>query len=144
MRRERIRSHPNWRGQYPRRDTVLVSVGSEDDSPMRGTIIGRVFLFLAVHFREEILPAALVHWFSPTDVAPHSDTGLWVVRPEYVADHPTMTVIPLGAIVCAAHLMPVFGSAFLPEGFEFTSTLDAFHSYFVNAHVDHHMYEFLK
>jgi hypothetical protein len=139
IRRERIRCHPNWRRSYPR-----YALGSDEDAPMHGMVIGRVFLFFAVHFRDETLSAALVHWFSPTDTRPHPDTGLWTVRPEYTTGRPSLAVVPLDVIVRAAHLMPVFGGRFLPDDFDFTCTLDAFYSYFVNAHVDHHSYELLK
>jgi hypothetical protein len=112
MRREHIRCHPNWRRSYPRYGTAYIALGSDEDAAMHGMVVGRVFLLFAVHFRNETLSAVLMHWFSPTDTGPHPDTSLWTVRPEYV-------------IVRAAHLMPVFGSSFLPDDFDFTCALDA-------------------
>ncbi|KAH9177889.1 hypothetical protein EDB89DRAFT_1844150, partial [Lactarius sanguifluus] len=46
-------------------------------------------------------------------------------------------------IVRGAHLLPVFGSSFLPEEFHFSDSLHAFQAYFVSRYADHHMYEFL-
>jgi hypothetical protein len=146
MYRERIRSNPNWRGEYARYDTVFVETNAELEG-MPGMAIGRVRLLFSFKFRGEVYPCALVNWLIPFD-EPDKDTGMWVVRPEVQGNgrrqcH-TLSIIPLDCIARAAHLLPVYGSSFLPEDFHFSDSLDAFRAYFVNPYVDHHSNEFLK
>ncbi|KAJ7238115.1 hypothetical protein B0H12DRAFT_1204309 [Mycena haematopus] len=139
MYREHIRSNPNWHG-YPRRDTVLVDVGSP---VMRGLVIGRVLLFFAFDFAEHIYECALVNWFVPVGNGPDPDTGMWTVERECDRGVPTLAIIPVDSIARAAHLIGVYGTAALPEDFHFSDALDAFNTYFVNPYADHHMHEFL-
>ncbi|KAJ6506530.1 hypothetical protein C8R45DRAFT_508629 [Mycena sanguinolenta] len=139
MYRERIRSNPNWHG-YPRRDTVLIDVGS---GLMSGIVIGRVQLFFSFDFADVPYECALVNWLVPVGNAPDPDTGMWVVEPERVRGALTLQIIKLDAIARAAHLIGVYGTAPLPETFHFSDSLDAFDRYFVNLYADHHMHEFL-
>ncbi|KAJ7242405.1 hypothetical protein B0H12DRAFT_1326085 [Mycena haematopus] len=139
MYRERIRSNPRWHG-YARRDTVLVDVGG---AVMGGIIVGRVMLFFSFDFAEREYQCALVHWYVPVGDQPDPDTGMWVVEPEFFAGAPSMDVIDVDAIARASHLIGVYGTGPLPEDFHFSSSLDAFETYFVNPYADHHMHEFL-
>ncbi|KAJ7093512.1 hypothetical protein C8R44DRAFT_989924 [Mycena epipterygia] len=139
MYRERIRSNPNYHG-YPRRDTVLVDVGT---TVMRGLVIGRVLLFFSFTFSDCPFECALVNWFVPVGDTPDPDTGMWVVELEHHRRVPTLAIIPVDSIARAAHLVGVYGTAALPEDFHFSDSLDAFNTYFVNPYADHHMYEFL-
>lgn len=140
MYRERIRSNPNWYNQYARHDTVFVEL--DPDAPgMAGMAIARVLLFFAFEFGDQTHSCALVHWLMPDSI--DEDTGMWVVRPEYVGGQRTLEVIPLDSIPRAAHLLPVYGTRPLPEDFSYTYSLDAFRSYFVNRYVDHHTHEFI-
>ena len=146
MYREQIRSSPLWYGS-PRRDTVFVSL--DDALGMRGMVIARVHLFFK--FRDPYLdnefPCALVSWFVRVDDEPDGDTGMWVVSPEWEGCSPasplTLQVIHLESIARSAHLLPVFGTGFLPEDFPFTAALDSFEKYFVNKFADHHIHQFL-
>ncbi|KAH8979145.1 hypothetical protein EDB86DRAFT_2814988 [Lactarius hatsudake] len=142
MYRERIRSTPNWRGEYPRHDTVFVETDAEL-SGMRGMLVARVLLFFSFFFRDQHYPCALVHWLIPVGDEPDDDTGMWVVRPEFKGNRRSLSVIHIDCIVRGAHLIPVYGSSFLPEDFHFSDSLHAFQAYFVSRHADHHMYEFL-
>ncbi|KAF8210946.1 hypothetical protein K438DRAFT_1752696 [Mycena galopus ATCC 62051] len=121
MYRERIRSNPHWHG-YARRDTVLVNVGGP---VMGGIIAARALLLFSFAFREKEY-----EW-------------MWVVEPEYVGGVPSLQVVNVDAIVRAGHLIGVYGTAELPEDFNFTDSLDAFNTYFVNHYADHHMHELL-
>ena len=80
----------------------------------------------------------------PRDKDP--DTGMWVVQPEYEPGNGccTLSIISLDCIVRAAHLLPVYGTSFLPEDFHFSDSLGVFRAYFVNPYIDHHSHEFLK
>ncbi|KAJ7224045.1 hypothetical protein GGX14DRAFT_648209 [Mycena pura] len=140
MYRERVRSNPAWHG-YARHDTVLVNVGAP---LMGGIVIGRVMLFFSFCFADTVHKCALVHWLVPVGNAPDPDTGMWVVEMEREHGVPMMAIILVDAIARGSHLIGVYGTAALPEDFYFSSSLDAFNTYFVNPYADHHMYEFLK
>jgi len=43
----------------------------------------------------------------------------------------TLSIIHLDCVARAAHLLPVYGSSFLPEDFHFADSLDVFRAYFV-------------
>ncbi|KAF8200520.1 hypothetical protein K438DRAFT_1822115 [Mycena galopus ATCC 62051] len=143
MRRERIRSNPQWHGAYPRRDTVFINVDAELPG-MLGMIIGRVYLFFSFTYRDTHYPCALVQWF-PRHAPMRDDvTGLWVVTPEaYRNGQKCLAVIHLDSIARAAHLLPVYGASSLPENFHYSYSLDAFRAFFVNSYADHHVHEFL-
>ncbi|KAH7906149.1 hypothetical protein BJ138DRAFT_1016682 [Hygrophoropsis aurantiaca] len=143
MRREYIRSNPSWRGDYVRRDTVFITTHSEDEG-MYGMVVGRVYLFFSFSFCDSIYPCALVHWFVPIGGEADDQTGMWAVKPEFTAPgRRSLAVVHLDSIARAAHLLPVYGSAFLPEDLHFSQSLDAFRAFYVNRYSDHHMHEFL-
>ena len=55
-----------------------------------------------------------------------------------------VAIIHIDSIARAAHLLPVFGSSFVPEELHFSDALDVYCAYFVNNNVDHHCNEFLS
>jgi len=68
---------------------------------------------------------------------------MWVVEPERIAGQKPLQVIHLEAIMWGSHLLPVFGEGFLNEEFSFIDALDAFRSFYVNRHIDHHAHHLL-
>ena len=54
-----------------------------------------------------------------------------------------MSVIHIDAFLRGVHLLPIFGSNFLPITFDYTQTLDAFQAYYVNRFADHHAHEII-
>jgi hypothetical protein len=142
MCRECIRSTPCWNGSSPRRDTVFVETDAELPG-MRGMAIARVFLFFSFSLHRVYYPCALVNWLVLRGDEPDPETGLWVVKPEFIGNHRSVAVIHLDSIVRGAHLLPVYGSNPLPEDFDFTFSLDASRAFFVNRYVDHHAHEFI-
>ncbi|KAF8486338.1 hypothetical protein DFH94DRAFT_622818, partial [Russula ochroleuca] len=46
--------------------------------------------------------------------------------------------------ITAAHLIPVFGSSFVPGELCYSDSLDVYHAYFVNNYIDHHSHKFLS
>lgn len=143
MYREWIRSNPNWQGDFARYDTVFVETNAEC-AGMPGMAIGRARLLFSFKFGGHTRRCVLVDWF-----VLHKDrddvTGMWVVRPEFQGNgRRASSIIHLNCVMRAAHLLPIFGSAFLPEDFHFSDSLDAFQAYFVNPYIDHHSHEFLK
>ncbi|KAJ7441973.1 hypothetical protein B0H11DRAFT_2348854 [Mycena galericulata] len=142
MYRERIRANPNWQNQYPRYDTVFV-VTDPDRPGMEGMVIGRTLLFFSFTFRDVYYPCALIHWHSPANGI-DEDTGMWVVTPGFERNgRRSLAVVHLDCIARAAHLLPVYGSAFLPDDFHFSYSLDSFRAFFVSRFADHHTHEFL-
>ena len=144
MYRERIRSNPSWYNDGPRHDTVFV-VLDESQAGMHGMLVARVLLFFSYYdaYLDENVPCALVNWFVLDGDEPDKATGMWILCPEYEGRVRTVEVIHLDSIARGAHLLPVFGSGFLPEDFQYEVSLDVFCSYFVNHYIDHHAHEFL-
>jgi hypothetical protein len=143
MYQERIRSNPDWRGKYARYDTMFIEVDVKLDG-MLGMAIGHALLFFSIKFRDHKYSCALIHWLTPLD-QPDEDTGMWVVQPEFEGNgHRTLSIIHLDCVARAAHLLPVYGSSFLPEDLHFVDFLDLFRADFVNSYIDHHSNEFLQ
>jgi hypothetical protein len=69
---------------------------------------------------------------------------MWLVKPEVVGGKPPLEVIHVDSIVRGAHLLPRYGSGFLPEDFSHIDALDSFKSYFVNHFVDYHVHELFQ
>jgi hypothetical protein len=84
----------------------------------------------------------LVHWFSHVGDSPDENTGMWVVEPEILENGtPHPSVIHLDTIFHAAHLIGVYGEAFVLTHLSFTNSLDAFRVYYINKYIDHHAFE---
>jgi len=138
-----IHSTPKWHGEHPRYDTVFIETNPEL-SGMQGMAIGHVFLFFSLTFWDVLYPCTLIHWHSLVRDGPDKDTRLWVVKLEFKCNsHCNLAVVHLESIAQGAHLIGVYSSAFLPEGFHFSYSLDVFHAYFVNCYADHHTHKFL-
>jgi hypothetical protein len=114
---------------------------------MKGMVIGRVRLFFSFTSGGPRYPCALVEWLTPKDEV-DDDTGMWVVTPEFERGisgcRHTLAIVHLDCIARAAHLIPVFGSSFVPKELHFSNSLNVYHSYFVNNNIDHHCQEFLS
>lgn len=145
MYQERIRSNPRWRGECARHDTIFVQTGP-DVGGMKNVVIGRARLFFSFTSGRTRYPCALVEWFVPNDEV-DEDTGMWIVTPEFehnASGRRTLAIIHLDCIARAAHLIPVFGSSFVPDELHFSNSLDVYRAYFINPNVDHHSHEFLS
>ncbi|KAG2005607.1 hypothetical protein CC2G_001999 [Coprinopsis cinerea AmutBmut pab1-1] len=143
MHRQTIRCNPSWHNRA-RMDTVFVA---QDDAPgMEGLCVAQIrLLFSFVDPKTDVEHAcALVNWFPVVGDEPDPVTGLWRVEREEVDGVRPLQVIPLASIVRGAHLVPVFGSGRLPEGFCYTDSLEAFEEYYVNAYIDYHAHEMLS
>jgi hypothetical protein len=142
MRRERIRSCPLWRKKAPRRDCALV-VEDNDKPGMKGMNVVRIKLFFSFQHLDKYYPCALVEWFSTIGRSPDLTTGMWRVKPDVRQHERLMSVIHLDAFLRGVHLLPIYGSNFLPINFDYTQTLDAFQAYYVNHFADHHAHEII-
>jgi hypothetical protein len=108
----------------------------------RGLHAVQVRLFFSFRHNQQIFPCALVQWFTPVGDEPCADTGMWIVEPDF--DHHgqrVTSIIHIDTIVRGAHLLPVFGSALIPNNLHFSETIHAFRAYYINKYADHHMHE---
>jgi hypothetical protein len=143
MYQERIRSNPNWRDQHAQHDTIFVKIAAGESS-MQDMVIARVLLFFSFASERKTYPCALVEWFIPGE-EPDEDTGMWVVSPEFHdSGRWSLSVIHLDCIARATHLLPVFGSSYVPDELHFSDSLDMYRAYFVNNNIDHHCNELLS
>ncbi|KAG2121977.1 hypothetical protein DEU56DRAFT_746227 [Suillus clintonianus] len=66
---------------------------------------------------------------------------MYVVAPATLEDDtPDISIIHIDCIFCAVHLIPVYGSNFLPRTITSDDSYDVFQSYFINKY-DHHAFE---
>ncbi|TFK60592.1 hypothetical protein BDN72DRAFT_872887 [Pluteus cervinus] len=139
MRTERIRSTPSWRNTGPRRDCAFV-VEDEPKPGPQGMSVVRIMLLFSFDYCGVEYPCALVDWFRTVGRSPDEATGMWIVEPHMRRQKRLTTIIHLDSIYCGAHLIPVYGSDFLPVGFKHTWSLDAFEAFYVNKYADYHAY----
>ncbi|KIJ19303.1 hypothetical protein PAXINDRAFT_69166, partial [Paxillus involutus ATCC 200175] len=137
---ELIRSNPAWLKAYPCFDTVLIQNG-DNDKPMGGMVVGRVIQFISFVHDDVRYPCALVEWFVHSSDVPDPLMGMWVVEPEVHNGQQTVGLIHTDCIVHACHLIGRYGSDRLPSDFNFTFSLDALKSFYVNKYADYHTHE---
>ncbi|KAK1220287.1 hypothetical protein PQX77_016952 [Marasmius sp. AFHP31] len=142
MKRETIQATPSWRKGGRRYDCVFVEVDTEAEG-MRGLTALRVRLFFSFEYCGQLHECALVEWFLTIEEDADEDTGLWLVEPDIDADHQCrdMQIISIRTILRAAHLIPVFGSQFLPYKFHYSDSMDAFDLFWVNKYADHNSHD---
>ncbi|GBE83019.1 hypothetical protein SCP_0500620 [Sparassis crispa] len=141
---EHIRANPVWRGLAPHFDCALINCDSTQDG-MLGIEVVRIHLFFSFKHEGHRYSCALVHWFQRIDDQPNEDVSMWVVQPEMDVQHiPFMSVIHLDSIICATHLIPVYGDARISRDITDENSLDAFQAFYVNKFADHHAFEILS
>jgi len=109
MLHERIRSTPLWLGEYPWCDTVFVEVNANLPG-MQGMVIARVIMFFSFKESGFWCPCALVEWLTHVSNEPDSETGMWMVKPEFEGNQRSLAVVHLNCVARGAHLLPVYGS----------------------------------
>jgi hypothetical protein len=140
MRREIIRSTPNWRRSGPRYDCVYV-VHDPELPGFRGLHVARVRLFFTITYEEIAYPCALVSWFLPIGDQPCPQTGMWMVKPEVESGDRPLQVIHVDSILRSAHLLGIPGDNVIHPKLRHTMTLDVFNAFYVNKYADHHAHE---
>ncbi|KAG1896783.1 uncharacterized protein F5891DRAFT_1192680 [Suillus fuscotomentosus] len=141
MRREHIRACPLWRNEYPRNDCVFIDTDS-DAQGMRGLEVARIVCFFSFKHNWEVYPCALIHWFEKIDDCADEDTGMWMVRPSFhEGGSRNLAVIHIETVFRAAHLIPMYGSEYIPHDLKFYHSIDCFRSFYVNKFADHHAFE---
>jgi hypothetical protein len=67
---------------------------------------------------------------------------MWMVEPDLDYRGQRVTaIVHLDTAVHGTHLIPIYGSAFIPDNLHFSETLCAFCAYYINKYTDHHMHE---
>jgi hypothetical protein len=140
MRCERIHAVDTWRNGASWNDCVFVSTDSTSEG-MRGFDIARLRLFFSFKHEGIRYPCALIHWYSHIGDSLDENTGMWVVRPDIQDGTQSACIVHLDTIFRTAHLLPVYWNKFVPSYLDFSQTLDAFHSYYVNKYIDHHAFK---
>ncbi|KAJ7170354.1 hypothetical protein C8R43DRAFT_1120786 [Mycena crocata] len=147
MHHERIRAAKSWYRGPARYDCVFIEHDPEAPG-FRGLHAARVRLLFRFKFRGVDYPCALVHWFSAHGVDPCPDTGMWIVKPDFLrrqggdAAQPYLAVVHIDSLLRGAHLIGVAGAKFVPvDNFDFSDSLDAFEAFYVNKYADHHSHE---
>jgi hypothetical protein len=138
---QRIRATPSWRREHGRYDCMLVAKDSNLPG-FCGLHAVQVRLFFSFKHDRKTYPCALVQWFSPVGDEPCEDTGMWIVEPDQdVHGRRPMSILHLDSAIRSVHLLPVYGSAFIPHDLHYSETLCAFRRYYINKYADHHMHE---
>ncbi|KAG1741478.1 uncharacterized protein EDB91DRAFT_1237140 [Suillus paluster] len=142
MRHEHIWAVPSWCGGAPRHDCVIVNMNTGTDL-MNGLPVARVLCFFSFNNRTSFFQCAVVHWFSHVLEERDPDTGMYVVSPSTLdaVGTPDISIIHIDCIFHAAHLIPVYGSNFLPHAIATHDSYNVFRSYFINKYADHHAFE---
>ncbi|KIK97909.1 hypothetical protein PAXRUDRAFT_135347, partial [Paxillus rubicundulus Ve08.2h10] len=140
--RKVIRTVPSWHQGPAQYDCVYMSTDEAKDG-MLGVDIACVYCFFSfTHTDRQIFPCALVHWFDWVADEPDELTGMWMVSLSFLQDgSQNFTVIHIDSIVCAAHLLPIFGDELVPSYVRFHNTLDVYRGFYVNCFADHHAFE---
>ncbi|KAG2153474.1 uncharacterized protein EDB93DRAFT_1248739 [Suillus bovinus] len=111
MKRKYIRACTLWRNECARNDCVFV-ITDPDNHGMGGMDVVRVMAFFSLRHHGRRIPCAVIRWFNRVGDAPDPDTGMWIVKPAFSANRtPHFAVVHIDTIFCAAHLIPVYGTA---------------------------------
>ncbi|KAG2345936.1 hypothetical protein BDR05DRAFT_974817 [Suillus weaverae] len=141
MRHEHIRACPLWWNEYPHNDCVFINTDSDAEG-MRGLEVARVICFFSFKHEWEVYPCALIQWFEKIGDCPDEDTGMWMVALSFHEDGSRdLAVIHIETVFCAAHLIPIYGSEYIPPSLKFYQSLDTFGSFYVNKYTDHHVFK---
>lgn len=141
MRYERIRSVQSWRNGPPRQDCVFVEQNSNLHG-FRGLFVGQVEAFIKLKHNQINYPCAIVSTFSPVADSPCPDTGMWIVERDLDEnDDKVMMGVHIDTIIRGAHLIGIAGESFIPNELDYSDSLNAFKTFYVNKYVDYHAHE---
>ncbi|KAH8987219.1 hypothetical protein EDB86DRAFT_2809049 [Lactarius hatsudake] len=142
MHSECICCNPRWCKRTPQFDTAFVK--HDPHLPrVRGYNVVRLCALFSFVWEDKYYPCALIRWFVHVGDVLDEVTGLWVVQPDTNANgSPAVDVIHLDSVLCAAHLLPVFGNSFIPIYLSPHESLNAFNTYYINKYIDYHAFKF--
>ena len=67
---------------------------------------------------------------------------MWLVKLEYKDGKLHLAVVPVASLLCAAHLMPLFGWEVLWNPYP-SESLDVYAQFYVNKYADHQAFKLL-
>ncbi|KAG2028891.1 hypothetical protein BDR03DRAFT_832962, partial [Suillus americanus] len=130
MRCKHIRAMPSWRGGPARNDCAFVSMNDEVSCGLDGLAIARVLRFLGFNYRTKYLQCTVIRWFSYITDSRDPDTGMYLVAPSTNDDGtPDVSIIHIDCIFRAAHLIPLYGSNFLPRTITLHDSYNVFRAF---------------
>ena len=139
---EQIKATPSWFHGPDRYDTVFVNT---DDTckDMQGMEVARVVCFFSLLCINGVsYPCTLVHWFDYVKDEPDELTGMWMVKPSFLDDNTRyLSVVHIDAVICAAHLILIFGQELVPSRVNSHNSLVIYRGFYVNHFIDHHVFE---
>ncbi|KAG2068107.1 hypothetical protein BDR04DRAFT_979482, partial [Suillus decipiens] len=120
-----------------------VFVNTDSSLPgMQGLEVACIHAFFSFQYWGEVYPCIVICLFNKIGNSADKDTGMWVVHPGEGANNTAeYVIIHIDAIYHAAHLIPMYGTEFLPPDLKFYHSYDAFHTYYVNKYTDNHAFE---
>ncbi|KIK80887.1 hypothetical protein PAXRUDRAFT_157416 [Paxillus rubicundulus Ve08.2h10] len=143
MQCEYICSCPLWRNESPRLDCIFVTTNPELVG-MQGLDVVQFLTFFPFSFRRKKYPCAIVHWFTHSE-DPDPNTRMWISWCSSSRIHcilsPDISILHINMIYCAAHLIPVYGTRFIPTRIQPHQPYHIFHAFYVNKFADHHTFE---
>ncbi|KAL4063822.1 hypothetical protein J3A83DRAFT_4361909 [Scleroderma citrinum] len=87
---------------------------------------------------------AVVQWFDHIGDEPDVDTGMWIICLTSTNCCAATSVIHVDTIYCAAHLIPVYSTQFIPRDIKPHHSYDIFTAFYVNKFMDHHAFSLLS
>ncbi|KAG2102871.1 uncharacterized protein F5147DRAFT_746797 [Suillus discolor] len=127
MHRQHIRAAPSWRNGPGRFDCAFVNTDDRHDGMLSMDVV-RIFCFFSFTFTNG-------------RTYPYELTGMWMVAPSFNKDGSCdLSIIHIDSIICSAHLLPIFGTQFVPCGLQFYDSLDVYRGFYVNRFIDHHAF----
>ncbi|KAG2126445.1 hypothetical protein BD769DRAFT_1628445 [Suillus cothurnatus] len=123
MRCEHLRAVPSWRNGPGRFDCAFINTDDRQDRILSMDVV-QIFCFFSFTFTN------------------NEATGMYMVAPSFGKDgSPNMSIIHIDSIVRGAHLLPIFGTQFVPWDLRFHHSLDIFRGFYINRFIDHHSFE---
>ncbi|KAG1792906.1 uncharacterized protein HD556DRAFT_1432393 [Suillus plorans] len=141
MRRQHICAVPSWCNGPVHFDCAFVNTDDRHDGMLSMDVV-RIFCFFSFTFTNgRTYPCALIHWFYHITEERDELTGMWMVAPSFNKDGShDLSIIHIDSIIRSAHLLPIFGTQFVPHGLQFYDSLDVYRGFYVNWFIDHHAF----
>ncbi|KAG0698638.1 hypothetical protein DFH29DRAFT_810061, partial [Suillus ampliporus] len=108
---------------------------------MQGLEVVRALCFFSFKYKWVLYECTMVHWFDVIGNTPDEDMGMWIVQPSFDGHSPNIYMIHINAIYHTAHLLPIYGTDYIPHNINFCHLLDAFRTFCVNKFANHHAFE---
>ena len=145
MHSEIIQCTPCWHKECAHYNTVLLKLN--DVSSIASMVVTRVRLFFTLHLwdnQNTVYLCTLVDHYKILGRQPDHVMSMWKVSLDKVNNNQVLqSVEPLDSIVCAVHLLPVFGTGYIPDHWPYSLTLDSFQQFYINKYADHHSHQII-